>query len=90
MKIEVIDDGVQIASDGRTVWVNGTDGCCVGRFSRGLMEVHRTATGQIETGEECLDCRHEASWADFVAAIKAHYGIVVSDEHRPKTHEAAA
>ena len=38
----------EVISDGRTVWVNGEDGCCFARFSR--FDVHNTAKGQVEGG----------------------------------------
>ncbi len=75
----------QVESNGRTVWVNAGDGCCVGRFSQAGVDVHHGARVQVETGRECVDCTHErptaADWQRFVASMRK-LGADVSP-HRP-------
>ncbi len=77
---------IEIVSDGRTVWVNGPDGCCLGRFSRFGIDVHKDAAGQ-QQGSQCLDCTHttptDMDWARFVLNMMLHHDVVVGDEHRP-------
>lgn len=79
---------VDIQSDGRTVWVNGADGCCVGRFSQYGVEIHHTAEAQMTTGDQCLDCKagptNLLDWEHFKVGMKSYYGVEISDKHRPK------
>lgn len=38
---EGVDYGIDISGDGRTVWIHGADGSCIGRFSKSFaMDVH--------------------------------------------------
>jgi len=75
-----------VESDGRTVWVNGSDGCCLGRFSRFGIDVHKDYAGQMNGGQ-CLDCKPgpltSADWDRFVEGIATYYGIRVAPKHRP-------
>jgi len=45
---------VEILSDGSTRWLNGANGCCLGRHViaslRSIWMVHRDAQGQVENG----------------------------------------
>lgn len=42
---------VVVSGDGATVWVNGPDGSCIGRFSKRFgIDVHHTGTRQAEEG----------------------------------------
>lgn len=70
-----------VRSDGRTVWVDAATGFTVARFGLMGVDVHTPDS----TG--CLDCTHgptgPAEWDRFVASVHHHYGVVVSDEHRP-------
>lgn len=78
----------EIISDGRTMWVNASDGCNIGRFSRRSMEIHRNFKDQIETGEECLNCTHGLSdlntWKNFKLGMLKHYGLKIAEKHKPK------
>ncbi len=78
---------VEILSDGRTCWVNGRDGCCLGRYIHSKqmvhMDVHRDAQGQARGGSQCLDCAEGATWATFKDAMLRHHGILVPDQHKP-------
>ena len=65
-----------------TVWVNGPDGSCIGRFSKRYgIDVHRTATAQLAGEGECIMCTHapadHASWLLFVEAMQQHHGVTV-------------
>lgn len=65
-----------------TVWVNGFDGSCIGRFSKRYgIDVHRTASAQLAGEGECLMCTHapadHASWLTFVDAMQEHHGVTV-------------
>lgn len=78
---------VEILSNGKTVWVNGADGCCLAQFSRFGIDVHKDAVGQ-QSGSQCLDCKHgvpaESDWQRFRSAVLFHYGITVKEKHKPK------
>lgn len=75
------DGNFCIESDGRTVWVHSMKGATVGRFGRNGVDIHNA------DGSGCLDCTHGAAtvedWERFVAGMGEHYGVAVSDRHRP-------
>ena len=71
----------EITTDGKTVWVNSS--VCLGRFSRFGVDVHKDAEGQMRSGSQCLECSQEPNWPRFVAAMKEHHGIEVSDDYKP-------
>ena len=77
----------EITSDGKTVWVNGPAGDCVGRFSKHGIDVHHPAVIQMKLGQQCLECRHgkpnAAHWRDFQTAIWKHFLVIVGDQHMP-------
>jgi hypothetical protein len=79
---------VEIIADGRTVWINGLDGMCLGRFSRFGVDVHKDFLGQALSGHQCLDCKAGANtkddWEYFKRSMLAHYRVVVGDEHMPR------
>jgi hypothetical protein len=79
---------METLTDGRTVWVNGPDGCCLGRFSRFGVDVHRTFAEQAAGLGQCLTCTHgiadNRDWRLFQAEMQGHHGVVVSDKYRPK------
>lgn len=86
MNITTTDD-IEITSDGKTVWVNDAHGCCIGRFSRNGVDIHRTLAEQIEGASECLDCTHgidSGTWERFVAGMLEYHSVVVPDIHKPK------
>lgn len=75
-------DHVQVSADHSTVWVHAADGSTVGRFSmRFGMDVHTTATRQMEGTPQCLHCTHSApthdDWLLFCDLMLKHHGIVV-------------
>lgn len=76
----------EIDSDGKTVWINGSDGCCLGRFSRQGIDIHKDYAGQQEGGQ-CLDCKagplDRSDWDRFVNGMRIHYGIGVPEKHMP-------
>lgn len=59
----------EVETDGRTVWVSGSNGECVGRFSKYGVDVHRDYEAQIKGEPQCLDCCHDLpfdeSWVRF-------------------------
>lgn len=75
----------EITADGTTVWVNTTEGVCIGRFGRRGIDVHR-APGDQTLGE-CLFCTHVETtledWKKFVWAMQRHHGVLVSDSFVP-------
>lgn len=77
----------EIVSDGHTVWINGVDGMCLGRFSRFGADVHRTFAEQAANSGECLECTHTRPdrevWDRFVAAMLVHHGVSVPAEVIP-------
>jgi len=78
---------VEILRDGRSCWVNGPDGCCLGRYVHSKlmihMDVHRDTQGQAEGGSQCLDCAKGATWSMFKEAMIRHHGIAVPDKCKP-------
>ncbi len=76
----------EIFTDGVTVWVNGDDGCCLGRFGLQGVDVHRTVHEQREKGQ-CLECTHgpttRADWDLFVQSMKTRHNIAVGDKYLP-------
>ena len=83
----------EIYGDGRTVWVNGPDGSCLGRFGLLGVDIHRSATDQINGEPECLVCTHgrvsPTEWRHFVTAMAEHHGIQIPPELRPNFLDAA-
>lgn len=86
--MELITPTHDISADGRTVWVNGADGMCIGRFSKWGIDVHLDATGQLESGKQCLACTHTRpepeDWIRFQELMQLHYGIQVEDRFKPE------
>jgi hypothetical protein len=83
-----INGSFEIVSDGRTVWVNAEDGCCVGRFSVNGIDVHHDGASQLALGKQCLDCKPGpcdlSDWRHFQRAMREHYGIWINTKHRPE------
>lgn len=81
------NDDFQIESDGITVWVNASDGSCLGRFGVMGVDIHRAIDEQSMTGE-CLLCTHgrtgPAEWRLFIDGMLEHHGVTVGDGHRPR------
>lgn len=77
----------EVFSDGKTVWVNGSDGMCLGRFSDAGVDVHRTYAEQAAGMPQCLDCCHDLpfaeAWERFKDSMIKHYGVIVEESHRP-------
>ena len=76
---------IQVAGDGRTLWVNGPDGSAVGRFSKRFgIDVHRSGTEQMAGMGECIFCTHQEAgpgeWKQFLDAVKEHYGLAVNED----------
>ena len=97
--VEGLDYCIDISTDGRTVWVNGADGSCIGRFSKRFgLDVHKSATDQMAGGSQCLHCTHEpagpAAWSQFREQMQLHYKIDVPDDlvrwNETETTEAKA
>jgi hypothetical protein len=92
--LETESNGHQVLSDGRTVWINGPDGCSVGRFSaHGGIDIHRPAEEQRTLGA-CLFCKPGPSGPDdytqFLRLLGDLFGVEVDERHRPKTLEKVA
>ncbi|AQH05819.1 hypothetical protein A9R05_43180 (plasmid) [Burkholderia sp. KK1] len=71
---------LQVSALGDTVWVNGPDGSSIGRFSKRFgIDVHTTATAQMDGESQCLFCTHGAAgaaeWGAFRRAVLKHHGI---------------
>ena len=78
----------EIDSDGKTVWVNSHEGCCIGRFCRQGIDVHHDGPEQVRLGQQCLDCKKGpttlADWTHFKEAMWRHFLVIVGDQHMPK------
>jgi hypothetical protein len=86
MKREVLQhegSPIEVSSDGRSVWVNGSTGAMIGRMGPFGIDVHDTQN----KGTHCLDCRPapaENAWEAFTESMREHYGIVVPAAHKPR------
>jgi len=80
---QVASDEVEITTDGKTVWVNGS-GVCLGRFGPRGVDVHRRAEEQLAGLPQCLDCRPVPDWEAFVASMKEHHGVEVDSVFEPE------
>lgn len=78
---------IEIIADGRTVWINGPDGSCLGRFGALGVDVHRSATDLLAGKSQCLVCTHrratKADWQMFVDAMHVHHAVVVDARYQP-------
>ncbi|WP_255593519.1 hypothetical protein [Acidovorax sp. sic0104] len=74
---------IQVSANGDTVWVHSAvDGSTIGRFSsRFGLDVHRTASQQMEGAAQCLHCTHykptHEDWLLFCALMLEHHQITV-------------
>lgn len=80
--------GHQILWDGQTVWVNSCeDGSSIARFSRVSVDIHKSATEQIATGDQCLACFHveypSHAWNKFIRLLFEYYGVEAPEAARP-------
>ncbi len=80
-----LEEQIEKSPDGNTVWVHALDGSTVGRFSAVFgMDVHTTATEQMEGKSQCLYCTHtkptQEDWLKFCELMQTHYRIEVSTE----------
>ena len=72
---------VEFLADGRTVWVNGTDGL-IGRFCKRGIDVHKG--GMCVTGSCIPGPCTRAHWEQFKALMLEHHGVDVWDKHMPE------
>lgn len=86
MKTEMLGD-CEISTDGKTVWINGPDGCCLGRFSKNGIDIHKIAKLQ-ETDGQCIDCEKGptdiAAWHRFQLGMFAAHAVTVSAKFTPE------
>lgn len=86
-RITVKDLTHEITTDSKTVWVNDSQGCCIGRFSKNGIDVHHNIKTQMENSISCLDCKPGPTtiddWRHFQTAMLAHYKIVIDDKYMP-------
>lgn len=72
----------EVSSDGRTVWVNTSDGL-IGRFGKMGIDIHSPGGDG-----HCLLCTHGVTtnedWSTFVTQMLRIYGCAVGDEHKPE------
>lgn len=88
-----VPDGMRLRSDaatswdGQTVWVNGPDGGCIGRFGRNGVDIHFDSATQITLGRQCMACTHgrpsPEDWDRFVEHM-AGVGATVPKAARPR------
>ncbi len=67
--------------------VNDHTGCCIGRFSKMGVDVHKAGPDQVATGIQCLDCFHGGDprelWDRFVISMRNHHGVEVPPGAKP-------
>lgn len=81
----------QIMWDGRTLWVNGSDGSSIARFGPAGIDIHTMTTDQLDGKSQCLHCvgadlldlgkrgRAHPLWGEFSKALREHYGIRIPE-----------
>ncbi len=79
--------GVQQETDGKTFWVNGPDGMCIGRLSPAGIDIHGNARAQA-AGAHCCYCEpglnpFEKSvtfpmYVRFVEKMKEHHNVEIA------------
>lgn len=78
----------KVDADGITVWVNGNDGACWGRFSKFGIDVHHKGAEQLAGDLQCLDCVAIVDvadpWQRFVDSMKLFHDVDVPIKARPK------
>lgn len=79
MKVDQLE-GIEVKSDGRTVWVNGSKGC-VARFCPVSHEIWVNGTEYVRNhpGNK-PDFSH---WKSFRQRVFDNYSIVVGNKHIP-------
>jgi hypothetical protein len=84
----------EVVADGATVWVNASDGMCIGRFGARGVDVHRSAAEQAAGAPQCLDCIHglapAEAWSRFVESMARHHGVAIGSEWTPAFVATAA
>lgn len=77
----------EVTSDGRTVWVNNSEGTNVARFGTLGVDIHHTLAKQSELGVQCLYCTHARpspeDWQTFRAKLMELHGVHMPDFYRP-------
>jgi hypothetical protein len=82
------DGKSEVASDGRTVWINR--GICLARFcpiSHGYASVRADESSDGLSYEE-ITIKHpellpSVHWEEFLAGVKNRWGIEIGTEHKP-------
>ena len=69
---------VEVSSDGKTVWINGSNGWLVGRFSATGMDFNKTSSLQDKAGPMTGD-----DWVWFCAQMLDVHGVEISKQHTP-------
>lgn len=70
---DFISNGFQISGDDCTVWVNGPDGTCWGRFSMVGIDIHNPGPVQIATGLQCKACTHTTPLIEDWERFRAYF-----------------
>lgn len=82
-----IINGMEYVTNGYTVWVNASDGMCIGRFAPTGIDIHHTSAGQ-EAGKHCIACTHGKpdidGWEAFRKILLEHHQAQVPASYRPK------
>ncbi len=79
MKVDDLE-GIEVRSDGRTVWVNGKQGC-VARF---CPVSHEVWTNGVEHVTNHPDIKPDFShWKSFRKLVFDNYSIVINNKHIP-------
>lgn len=77
----------EIITDGRTVWVNASDGSCIARFGLMGIDIHTSVPAQMSGASQCLACTHGQTslkdWRAFQLGMRQHYEIDVADAWMP-------
>lgn len=80
--IEEIKYQVKYSVGTQTVWVNVSDGSCVGRFSKRFgMDIHTTVDEQLQGKPQCLHCTHgkptENDLQFFIKKAEEYWGVKI-------------
>ncbi|MEZ8293455.1 hypothetical protein AB6D11_06330 [Vibrio splendidus] len=77
----------ELFGDGKTVWLNNHSGDCLARFGLRGIDIHTSASEQINGAKQCLYCTHTKTdvddWHVFKRKVKELFGLDVPDHLSP-------
>lgn len=71
---------IEIIRSPNTVWVNSSDGVCIGRFDKRFgIDIHQGIDDVLASKPQCLYCTHAPAgiveWMTFIDKMKEFHGV---------------